>query len=106
MNGMLICLNCTLRKIFASGRHSRIYRELYKNKEVAIKLICQAEEDEILAVELEKQFISEVALMFDRRQGWRSVPVEDFQEVGWVYQLGRKRKEKEKKKKREENKIK
>ncbi|KAL5544213.1 hypothetical protein UlMin_007997 [Ulmus minor] len=52
---------------FASGRHSRIYRGLYKSKEVAIKLICQPEEDEILAAELEKQFISEVALMFGLR---------------------------------------
>ena len=49
---------------FASGRHSRIYRGVYKQRDVAIKLISQPEEDESLASLLEKQFISEVALLF------------------------------------------
>ncbi|KAL9672462.1 hypothetical protein QQ045_028713 [Rhodiola kirilowii] len=49
---------------FASGRHSRIYRGIYKQKDVAIKMISQPEEDESLATFLEKQFTSEVALLF------------------------------------------
>ncbi|XP_022736848.1 serine/threonine-protein kinase HT1-like [Durio zibethinus] len=52
---------------FASGRHSRIYRGIYKQRDVAIKLISQPEEDENLANYLEKQFISEVALLFHLR---------------------------------------
>ncbi|XP_054822185.1 serine/threonine/tyrosine-protein kinase HT1-like [Prosopis cineraria] len=49
---------------FASGRHSKLYRGIYKQKDVAIKLISQPEEDADLAALLEKQFISEVALLF------------------------------------------
>ncbi|XP_058091658.1 serine/threonine/tyrosine-protein kinase HT1-like [Magnolia sinica] len=49
---------------FAAGRHSRIYHGLYKQMDVAIKLISQPEEDEKLAALLERQFISEVALLF------------------------------------------
>lgn len=49
---------------FASGRHSRIYRGIYKDRDVAIKLISQPEEDGELAAFLEKQFTSEVAMMF------------------------------------------
>ncbi|KAF5205966.1 kinase domain [Thalictrum thalictroides] len=49
---------------FASGRHSRIYRGLYKQRDVAIKLISQPEEDEHLAALLEKEFTSEVAFLF------------------------------------------
>ncbi|KAL1566193.1 Serine/threonine-protein kinase ht1 [Salvia divinorum] len=49
---------------FASGRHSRIYRGVYKQRDVAIKLISQPEEDGDLAAFLEKQFTSEVALLF------------------------------------------
>ncbi|KAL6006968.1 Serine/threonine-protein kinase ht1 [Asimina triloba] len=49
---------------FASGRHSRIYRGIYKQRDVAIKLISQPEEDSILAAALERQFTSEVALLF------------------------------------------
>ncbi|KAK2975496.1 hypothetical protein RJ640_005235 [Escallonia rubra] len=49
---------------FASGRHSRIYRGIYKQRDVAIKLISQPEEDGDLAAFLEKQFISEVGLLF------------------------------------------
>ncbi|KAK8525981.1 hypothetical protein V6N13_017055 [Hibiscus sabdariffa] len=52
---------------FASGRHSRIYRGIYKQRDVAIKIISQPEEDENLANFLEKQFISEVALLFHLR---------------------------------------
>ncbi|KAI5683425.1 hypothetical protein M9H77_04653 [Catharanthus roseus] len=48
---------------FASGRHSRIYRGIYKQRDVAIKLISQPEEDGDLASFLEKQFTSEVALL-------------------------------------------
>ncbi|KAK6123486.1 hypothetical protein DH2020_042775 [Rehmannia glutinosa] len=49
---------------FASGRHSRIYRGVYKQRDVGIKLISQPEEDGDLAAFLEKQFTSEVALLF------------------------------------------
>lgn len=49
---------------FASGRFSRIYRGIYKDKDVAIKLISQPQEDGDLAAFLEKQFTSEVALLF------------------------------------------
>ncbi|KAE9453746.1 hypothetical protein C3L33_14350, partial [Rhododendron williamsianum] len=49
---------------FASGRHSRIYRGVYKQRDVAIKLVSQPEEDGDLAALLEKQFTSEVALLF------------------------------------------
>ena len=52
---------------FASGRHSRIYRGVYKQRDVAIKLMSQPEEDENLAAMLEKQFTSEVALLFRLR---------------------------------------
>ncbi|GMH01287.1 hypothetical protein Nepgr_003126 [Nepenthes gracilis] len=49
---------------FASGRHSRIYRGIYKEMDVAIKLVSQPEEDADLAAILEEQFTSEVALLF------------------------------------------
>ncbi|KAJ8771776.1 hypothetical protein K2173_026953 [Erythroxylum novogranatense] len=52
---------------FASGRHSRIYRGIYKQRDVAIKLMSQPEEDENLATVLEKHFTSEVALLFRLR---------------------------------------
>ncbi|XP_077244086.1 serine/threonine/tyrosine-protein kinase HT1-like [Tasmannia lanceolata] len=52
---------------FASGRHSRIYRGIYKQRDVAIKLISQPEEDIRLAALLERQFTSEVALLFHLR---------------------------------------
>lgn len=49
---------------FAMGRHSRIYRGVYKQNDVAVKLISQPEEDRDLALMLETQFISEVVLLF------------------------------------------
>ncbi|KAL2935993.1 Serine/threonine-protein kinase HT1 [Bienertia sinuspersici] len=49
---------------FASGRHSRIYRGIYKHKDVAIKLISQPEEDLDLATKIEQEFASEVTLLF------------------------------------------
>lgn len=49
---------------FASGRHSRIYRGLYKKRDVAIKLISQPEEDPHLAALLEREFTSEVSFLF------------------------------------------
>ncbi|XP_019464641.1 PREDICTED: serine/threonine-protein kinase HT1-like [Lupinus angustifolius] len=52
---------------FASGRHSRIYRGIYKHMDVAIKVVSQPEEDEDLAVLLEQHFTSEVALLFRLR---------------------------------------
>lgn len=52
---------------FASGRHSRIYRGIYKQRHVAIKMISQPEEDEDLASLLEKQFASEVTLLLRLR---------------------------------------
>ncbi|CAA7402306.1 unnamed protein product [Spirodela intermedia] len=48
---------------FAKGRHSRIYRGMYKQREVAIKIVSQPEEDEILALSLEMQFKSEVSFL-------------------------------------------
>ncbi|KAG9146097.1 hypothetical protein Leryth_015898 [Lithospermum erythrorhizon] len=48
---------------FASGRHSRIYRGIYQQKDVAIKLVSLPEEDTDLAALIERQFISEVALL-------------------------------------------
>lgn len=55
------------REQFASGRHSRVYRGVYKQRDVAIKLVSQPEEDGDLAAMLEKQFSSEVALLFPLR---------------------------------------
>ncbi|XP_057442962.1 serine/threonine/tyrosine-protein kinase HT1-like [Lotus japonicus] len=52
---------------FASGRHSRIYKGVYKERDVAIKLVSQPEEDEDLACFLEKQFTSEVSLLLPLR---------------------------------------
>ncbi|KNA08307.1 hypothetical protein SOVF_163810 [Spinacia oleracea] len=49
---------------FASGRHSRIYRGIYKQTDVAIKLVSQPEEDLDLATKIEHEFASEVALLF------------------------------------------
>ncbi|XP_057510279.1 serine/threonine/tyrosine-protein kinase HT1-like [Actinidia eriantha] len=49
---------------FASRRHSRIYRRVYKQRDVAIKLISQPEEDRDLANLVEKQFTLEVASLF------------------------------------------
>lgn len=49
---------------FASGRHSRIYRGIYNQIDVAVKIVSQPEEEEDLSVLLEKQFSSEVALLF------------------------------------------
>lgn len=48
---------------FAKGRHSRIYRGMYKQREVAIKIVSQPEEDESLASSLEMQFKSEVSFL-------------------------------------------
>lgn len=48
---------------FASGRHSRIYRGMYKQKDVAIKLISQPQQDESLAILVETHFTSEVSLL-------------------------------------------
>ncbi|CAL9082135.1 unnamed protein product [Musa textilis] len=52
---------------FATGRHSRIYHGKYKERDVAIKLMSQPEEDAALAAALEQQFTSEVALLFPLR---------------------------------------
>nr|XP_043635871.1 serine/threonine/tyrosine-protein kinase HT1-like [Erigeron canadensis] len=49
---------------FAMGRHSRIYRGVYMQNDVAVKLISQPEEDRDLAEMLERQFTSEVVLLF------------------------------------------
>ncbi|KAL6010976.1 hypothetical protein ACLOJK_001420 [Asimina triloba] len=48
---------------FAAGRHSRIYRGVYKQMDVAIKLMRQPEEDRKLAALVERQFVSEVSLL-------------------------------------------
>lgn len=74
---------------FALGRHSRIYRGMYKQRDVAIKLISQPEEDADLAASLEKQFTSEVALLF-RLQHPNIISVSSvfrvscFKDVFWV----------------------
>ncbi|PKA56730.1 Serine/threonine-protein kinase HT1 [Apostasia shenzhenica] len=52
---------------FALGRHSRIYHGIYKQREVAVKLISQPEEDAALAAALELQFTSEVSLLLRLR---------------------------------------
>ncbi|THU45967.1 hypothetical protein C4D60_Mb02t23550 [Musa balbisiana] len=52
---------------FATGRHSRIYHGKYKERDVAIKLMSQPEEDAALAAALEQQFTSEAALLFHLR---------------------------------------
>ncbi|ONK81320.1 uncharacterized protein A4U43_C01F27780 [Asparagus officinalis] len=52
---------------FAAGRHSRIYHGVYREREVAVKLISQPEEDATLAALLEQQFNSEVALLLRLR---------------------------------------
>ncbi|KAH0450954.1 hypothetical protein IEQ34_021646 [Dendrobium chrysotoxum] len=52
---------------FAAGRHSRVYHGIYKQREVAVKLISQPEEDKTLAAALEQQFNLEVALLFRLR---------------------------------------
>ncbi|KAJ6845569.1 serine/threonine-protein kinase HT1-like [Iris pallida] len=52
---------------FATGRHSRVYHGVYKEREVAVKLISQPEEDEALAASLEQQFNLEVALLLRLR---------------------------------------
>ncbi|KAL7618405.1 hypothetical protein Lser_V15G01023 [Lactuca serriola] len=49
---------------FAMGKHSRIYRGVYKQNDVAVKLISQPEEDRDLASMLERQFTSEVDMLF------------------------------------------
>lgn len=49
---------------FASGRHSRIYRGIYKQRDVAIKLMSHPEEDKNLANLLDTHFASEVAFLF------------------------------------------
>ncbi|KAL4205019.1 hypothetical protein AMTRI_Chr01g112650 [Amborella trichopoda] len=51
---------------FASGRHSRIYHGIYKQQDVAIKLLSQPAEDDKLAASLERQFASEVSLLFQQ----------------------------------------
>ncbi|XP_042464236.1 serine/threonine/tyrosine-protein kinase HT1-like [Zingiber officinale] len=48
---------------FASGSNSRIYRGIYKQRAVAIKLVKIPEQDEQKKAVLEKQFNSEVAFL-------------------------------------------
>lgn len=48
---------------FASGTHSRIYRGIYKQRAVAVKLVRLPEQDEERRAMLEKQFNSEVAFL-------------------------------------------
>lgn len=69
---------------FASGRHSRIYRGVYKQRDVAIKLISQPEEDGDFAALLEKQFTSEVALLFRlRHPNIISVSIRSLPFISW-----------------------
>ncbi|RZC80351.1 hypothetical protein C5167_042924 [Papaver somniferum] len=48
---------------FASGAHSRIYRGIYKQRAVAVKMVRVPNQDEETRDLLEKQFTSEVALL-------------------------------------------
>ncbi|WOK99829.1 serine/threonine-protein kinase HT1 [Canna indica] len=48
---------------FASGSNSRIYRGIYKQRAVAVKMVRIPEQDEEKRQMLEKQFISEVAFL-------------------------------------------
>ncbi|KAG0491356.1 hypothetical protein HPP92_004754 [Vanilla planifolia] len=48
---------------FASGSHSRIYRGIYKQRAVAVKMVRIPEQDEKTRERLEKQFRSEVAFL-------------------------------------------
>ncbi|XP_010943229.1 serine/threonine/tyrosine-protein kinase HT1 [Elaeis guineensis] len=48
---------------FASGSHSRIYRGIYKQRAVAVKMVRIPEQDEERRAMLEKQFNSEVAFL-------------------------------------------
>nr|KAJ0228509.1 hypothetical protein LSAT_V11C100048950 [Lactuca sativa] len=54
-----------LRFRFAHGAHSQIYRGVYKEDEVAVKIIKVRDEDENkkLGIRLENQFVREVALL-------------------------------------------
>ncbi|XP_066375535.1 serine/threonine/tyrosine-protein kinase HT1-like isoform X1 [Miscanthus floridulus] len=48
---------------FASGANSRIYRGIYKQRAVAVKMVRIPERDEARRAELEEQFNSEVAFL-------------------------------------------
>ncbi|GLU15636.1 hypothetical protein SLE2022_321090 [Rubroshorea leprosula] len=48
---------------FASGAHSRIYRGIYKQRAVAVKMVRIPNQDEETRTKLEQQFKSEVALL-------------------------------------------
>lgn len=48
---------------FASGSHSRIYRGIYKQRAVAVKMVKILDQDEEKRASLEKQFKSEVAFL-------------------------------------------
>ncbi|KAL3680094.1 hypothetical protein R1sor_023050 [Riccia sorocarpa] len=48
---------------FASGAYSRIYRGEYHEKEVAIKVVKQPDDDVQMATRIERQFMQEVSLL-------------------------------------------
>ncbi|KAG6547115.1 hypothetical protein Mapa_011367 [Marchantia paleacea] len=48
---------------FASGTYSRLYRGQYKQKEVAVKVVKQPDEDDVIAERLDRQFVQEVSLL-------------------------------------------
>ncbi|KAK4765749.1 hypothetical protein SAY86_026839 [Trapa natans] len=48
---------------FASGAHSRIYRGIYKQRAVAVKMVRVPNQDEETRASLQQQFKSEVALL-------------------------------------------
>ncbi|XP_027366233.1 serine/threonine-protein kinase HT1-like isoform X2 [Abrus precatorius] len=50
---------------FAHGAHSRLYHGVYKDEAVAVKIICEPDDDETgnMASRLEKQFVREVTLL-------------------------------------------
>ena len=54
---------CMTGNKFASGAHSRIYRGIYKQRAVAVKMVRIPTHKEETRVLLEQQFKSEVALL-------------------------------------------
>ncbi|KAI5054730.1 hypothetical protein GOP47_0029875 [Adiantum capillus-veneris] len=59
-NWMIDLSQLLLSERFASGAYSRLYRGIYQDTPVAVKIIRQPDEDEFLADRLEKVFMQEV----------------------------------------------
>ncbi|MCO5582302.1 hypothetical protein L7F22_036194 [Adiantum nelumboides] len=59
-NWMIDLSQLLLSERFASGAYSRLYRGIYQDTDVAVKIIRQPDEDEALADRLERVFMQEV----------------------------------------------